>query len=71
MNRKLHVSKNVLLLKAMCRLLMFCVCDDISFDLGLYLFERRVTFVPFSLIAALLVGTVLLCEQQLLPCCNL
>lgn len=55
----------------MCRFLMFCVCDDISFDLGLYLFERRVIFAPFSLIAALLVGTVLLCEQQLLPCCNL
>lgn len=41
----------------MCRLLMFCIRDDISFDLGLYLLERRVTFVPFSLIT-LMGGTV-------------
>lgn len=55
----------------MCRLLMFCVCDDISFDLGLYLFEGRVTFVPLGLIAALMVGTLHLHEQQLVTYCNL
>lgn len=63
-------QRNELLLKAMCRLLMFCVCDDTSFDLGMYLFERRITFVPFSLIAMLMAETVHLHEQQLLTYCN-
>lgn len=63
-------QRSELVLKAMCRLLMFCVCDDISFDLGMYLSERRVTFVPFSLIAVLMSGTAHVHEQQILNCCK-